>query len=424
MKLEMICTGEEVLAGQIVDTNAAWFANTLMEKGIECTRKITVGDRLDDLVAVFKERSLEADIILVNGGLGPTCDDLSTEAMAIAMGVPLVENTEWRGQLEDWFSRNNRVMATSNLKQALLPQSAIMIDNPVGTACGFAVKFNRAWLFFTPGVPFEFKHMVLEQFIPFVEERFTVSRSVALTKLLTLGIGESVLASKLEVMSLPEGITLGYRSYMPYIELKLFARGDTAIAGLSQVEAQIKALLGNIIVAEDASSLEQDIHRRLVNSGLSLSVAESCTGGMIASNLIEFPGSSTYFEQGLVTYSNQSKIKLLGVKPETLARHGAVSIATVEEMALGARGILDSDYALATSGIAGPDGGSDEKPVGTVAFALATKHGVYSQMLQLPKRSRALVRCLSTAIAYDMLRRELCGESVIVDYPSYTRMSG
>ncbi|MEC4728466.1 CinA family nicotinamide mononucleotide deamidase-related protein [Shewanella sp. D64] len=423
MKLEMICTGEEVLAGQIVDTNAAWFANALMEKGIECQRRITVGDRLEDLVAVFKERSTEADIIMVNGGLGPTSDDLSTEAMASAMGVSLVENKEWRSKLEAWFSKNGRVMAASNLKQALLPEGAVMIDNPVGTACGFAVKFNRAWLFFTPGVPFEFKRMVKEQFIPFVEDRFPLSDAVFVKKLLTLGNGESALADKLEVIPLPEGITLGYRSYMPYIEIKLFARGQLAIDSIPRIEARVKEILGNGVVAENITTLDQEIHNRLVNSGLTLSVAESCTGGMITSGLVAFAGSSAYLHQGLVTYSNEAKVKVLGVSPRTLDDHGAVSITTVEEMAKGARGILDSDYALATSGIAGPEGGSDEKPVGTVAIALATKSGVYSQMLKLPSRSRALVRTLSTAVAYDMLRRELLGEAVIVDYSSFSRFS-
>lgn len=421
MKLEMICTGEEVLAGQIVDTNAAWFGNTMMEHGIECQRRVTVGDRLEDLVSVFKERSHEADVILVNGGLGPTSDDLSAEAMSLAKGEALVENEIWRERLENWFTRNGRVMALSNLKQAMLPESAIMIDNPVGTACGFAVKLNRAWLFFTPGVPFEFKQMVYEQFIPFVKQRFDIAGDVALRKFLTLGQGESSLADTLEQIDLPSGITIGYRSFMPHIEIKLFARGVGAIAQLDRLEAQIRFLLGNAIVACDRKSLAEEIHSLMVNSGLSLSTAESCTGGMIASQLIDFSGSSSYLDQGLVTYSNESKVRVLGVKPETLDDHGAVSIATVEEMAKGVRSILNSDFALATSGIAGPTGGTDDKPVGTVAIALATKGGVYSQMIKLPRRSRELVRSLSTAVAFDMLRRELLGEAVIVDYGSIGR---
>ncbi|MBU2423596.1 MAG: CinA family nicotinamide mononucleotide deamidase-related protein [Gammaproteobacteria bacterium] len=423
MKLEMICTGEEVLAGQIVDTNAAWFASTMMEHGVEIQRRVTVGDRLEDLIAVFQERSLHADVILVNGGLGPTSDDMSALAMAKAKGEPLVENAQWRERLEDWFTRNNREMPLSNLKQAMLPASAVMFDNPVGTACGFRVKLNRAWLFFTPGVPFELKHMVTEQFVPFIRDEFNLDAKVALKKLLTIGQGESALADKLEPLELPEGITIGYRSSMPHIEIKIFARGEKAIAVLPRVAGHIKMVLGTAVVAEDKATLAEEIHYKLLNSGLTLSVAESCTGGMITSQLVDFPGSSSYLQHGLVTYSNESKVRVLGVNPSTLDDHGAVSIATVEEMAKGARQILDSDYALATSGIAGPDGGTDEKPVGTVAIALATRGGVYSQMIKLPRRSRDLVRSLSAAVAYDMLRRELLAEAVIVDYQSIGRFS-
>ncbi|ABL98463.1 CinA family nicotinamide mononucleotide deamidase-related protein [Shewanella amazonensis] len=421
MKLEMICTGEEVLAGQIVDTNAAWFANLMMENGIEVQRRVTVGDRLEDLVAVFQERSLHADVILVNGGLGPTSDDMSAEAMAKAKGESLVENAEWAERLHDWFTRHGREMPKSNIKQAWLPESAVMVDNPVGTACGFRVKLNRAWLFFTPGVPFEFKQMVEEQFLPFVKATFDAGSQVALRKLLTLGRGESSLADELEAMALPAGITLGYRSFMPYIEIKVFARGVEAIKALGAVTDEIAARLGNVVVAHNRTSLEEEIHARLNNSGISLSVAESCTGGLITSQLVGFPGSSSYLHQGLVTYSNESKVRVLGVSPQTLDDYGAVSIQTVEEMAKGARAILDSDFALATSGIAGPDGGTEEKPVGTVAIALATKGGVYSQMVKLPRRSRDMVRKVSAAVAYDMLRRELNGEAVIVDYSSISR---
>ncbi|ARD24189.1 MULTISPECIES: CinA family nicotinamide mononucleotide deamidase-related protein [Shewanella] len=423
MKLEMICTGEEVLSGQIIDTNAAWVANTLMELGIETHHRITVGDRLEDLRDAFIERSHHADVIIVNGGLGPTSDDMSAEAMALAKGESLIENEEWRDRLISWFSKNNRQMAKSNLKQALLPESAVMVDNPVGTACGFRVKLNKAWLFFTPGVPFELKHMIKEQFIPFIKSEFGISENTALKKLLTIGHGESSLADNLAELTLPAGITLGYRSSMPHIEIKIFARGDKAINQLAEVTKAIKSILGIAIVAEDRPTLAAEIHHRLFQSGFSLSLAESCTGGMLTSQLIDFPGSSSYLHHGLVTYSNESKVKVLGVNPQILDDHGAVSIATVEAMARGAREILDSDFALSTSGIAGPDGGTEDKPVGTVAIALATKHVVYSQMVKIPNRSRQLVRSLSAAIAYDMLRRALLGEAVIVDYPSITRFA-
>lgn len=422
MKLEMICTGEEVLSGQILDTNAAWFASTMMDEGIEVQRRITVGDRLEDLMNVFIERSHHADVILVNGGLGPTSDDLSSEAMALANNEPLVENRIWRERIEVWFANNQRIMPASNLKQALLPQSAIMVDNPVGTACGFRVKLNRAWLFFTPGVPFEFKRMVRDEFISFIRSEFKLKGNNAqVKKLLTLGYGESALQDKLNAIDLPEGMTLGYRSFMPYIEIKIFCRGENAINLSSELIAQMHSLLGTAIVAENKTSLAEQIHTLLISSGQSLSLAESCTGGMLTSQLVAFAGSSSYLMQGLVTYSNQAKMEILGVKQETLDQHGAVSIATVEEMAEGARGILNTDYALATSGIAGPDGGTKEKPVGTVAIALATKNKVFSQMITISGRSRELVRQLSSAVAYDMLRRELQGENPIVDYETIGR---
>ncbi|RLV58999.1 CinA family nicotinamide mononucleotide deamidase-related protein [Parashewanella curva] len=421
MKLEMICTGEEVLAGQIIDTNAAWVANELMDQGIEMQHRITVGDRLNDLASAFIERSHHADVIIVNGGLGPTSDDLSAEAMAQAKGETLVENTEWRQRLETWFSNNNRPMPANNLKQAMLPESAIMVDNPVGTACGFRVKLNRAWLFFTPGVPSELKVMIKDQLLPFIEQEFGNSEPTKVTKMLTIGAGESWLAEQIQEINLPEGISLGYRSSAPYIEIKVFARGKTAINQLDKVCKQIKACLSDLIVTTNIPSLPQAIHEQLIQQQKTLALAESCTGGMIAEQLIALSGSSQYLQHAVVSYSNESKQALLNVNAATLEQFGAVSCQTAEEMAIGARQILDSDFALATSGIAGPSGGSEDKPIGTVAIALAHNNGVYSQLLQFPKRSRTIIRQLASAVAYDMLRRNLENKAVIVNYPSYIK---
>ncbi len=421
MKLEMICTGEEVLAGQIVDSNAAWFANMLMERGVEMTQRVTVGDRLEDLVAVFQERSHHADVIVVNGGLGPTTDDLSAEAMALAKGEALTENAEWRARLDELTIRYGRMMSPNNLKQAMLPESAIMVDNPVGTACGFRVKLNRAWLFFTPGVPHELKKMIHEQFLPFIREEFGEGDSMSLKKLLTLGHGESSLGESLERLALPPGVTIGYRSSMPYNEIKLFARGDAANAALGDLVGLVKYTLGAAVVSEGKPNLAEEIHGLLLNSGKTLALAESCTGGLLASQLVDFPGSSSYLQHSVVSYCNESKIKLLGVSPYTLEQDGAVSIATVREMAQGAKNVLASDYALSISGIAGPDGGTDEKPVGTVAIGLSTPLGEWCQMIHVRQISRRTVRALSCAIAYDMLRRAIQGEEPIVEYPSIRR---
>ncbi|PCJ42926.1 MAG: damage-inducible protein CinA [SAR86 cluster bacterium] len=420
MKLEMICTGEEVLSGQIVDTNAAWFANTMMNQGIELQRKTTVGDRLDDLANTFIERSQHADVILVNGGLGPTTDDLSAEALALALGEELVEDKDWRLYLIELFKKIDRKLPANMLKQCLIPASAIRIDNAEGTAPGFRAKLNNAWLFFTPGVPIEFKAMVKQQFIPFIETTYQPAQATLLHKLLTLGHGESFLADKLDVMEIPAGITLGYRPSAPHVEVKLFARGDAAIKQLPAFIEKVKDTLGTAVVTENCPSIAQAVHELLLNKKRSLSIAESCTGGMLTNQLIEFAGSSSYLHQGLVTYSNQAKQNILGLNAETIEQYGAVSIETAKAMAENVRALGDSDYALATTGIAGPDGGSEEKPVGTVCIALVSRRGCWVQTVQLKNRSRTIVRTMSCAIALDMLRRSVLAEdevqAVIVPY--------
>lgn len=421
MKIEMICTGEEVLAGQIVDTNAAWLGNCLLEKGLEMSRRTTVGDRLEDLVEVFQERSLYADVILVNGGLGPTADDLSAQAMATAMGVELEEDLRWSEHLKTWFEKRGITLSASNLKQAFLPQGAIMVDNPVGTACGFRVKLNRAWLFFTPGVPHEFKQMVADQFVPFVQSLDESRDNIEVTKLLTLGMGESSMAEALESLKWPFGVTLGYRSYMPYLELKLIGRN------ISQSDRQValeqaQRVLGDTVVAHHQETLAAEVHRLLVDAGKTLSVAESLTGGMISDQLIAFPGSSAYLKQGLVTYCNEAKVALLKVSEQTIIEDSEVSLDCVAQMALGAASALGdgfalSDYSVATSGMAGPATSSESLPVGTVVIGVKAGDKIVCQTLSIASsRSRQYIRELSCAVALDMLRRAILGVPPIADY--------
>ena len=423
MRLEMICTGEEVLSGQILDTNAPWFSDTMMSHGLELQRRITIGDRMDDLVSTFLERSLVADVVLVNGGLGPTSDDLSAEALARALNEPLVEDGDWRAHLEEWFHIRGRQMPASNLKQCLLPASAILIDNPHGSAPGFRAKLNDCWFFFTPGPPSEFKPMVEEQFLPFLKQTFSLNTPTRLHKLLTLGHGESSLADTLSRLTVPAGISLGYRSSMPHVEIKLFARGEAAIAALDEVIVKVRQLLGQAIVAENKPTIAREVHDLMISGRHTLGLAESCTGGMLSSQLVDFAGSSAYLLQGLVTYSNSAKEKLLGVPGATLQEFGAVSMETAEAMARGALSSAGADYALAVTGVAGPDGGSEEKPVGMVCIALAAKDGVWIQSVQLSRRSRNLVRSMSCAIALDMLRRHLLDTAPIVNYPFVSRTS-
>lgn len=428
MKIEMICTGEEVLSGQIVDTNAAWVANTLMESGYELSRKTTVGDRLDDLVGAFKESAARADLVIVNGGLGPTSDDLSAEAAAQALGEPLVMFDQWRTVIEQMFASRGRTMTSSNLKQAMLPASAVVVDNPVGTACGFRVKLDGAWLFFTPGVPHELFRMVQEQLLPFLIDQDPLNGgSVKVHKLLTLGQAESAMANEIDdiPMSCPEGVTIGYRASMPHIEVKLFHRARVDEAQWQAYLTEVKSALGDSLVGENQKSMGEIVHSLLIERGETLALAESCTGGMVADQLVTLAGSSAYLLGSLVTYSNSAKQSQCGVRAQTLEQFGAVSLETVAEMAQGARRALGSDFGVSISGIAGPDGGTEEKPVGTVCFCVCSDQGHWSQTLAFgsgANRSRTLIRKLSSAVALDMLRRHLLGLDPIADYPFLRRV--
>ena len=221
INVEMLSTGDEVLHGQIIDTNAAWLADLFFEQGLPLTRRNTVGDNLESLVAILRERSEHCDVLIVNGGLGPTSDDLSALAAATAKGEGLVLHEAWLKEMERYFHERGRVMAPSNRKQAELPASAEFINNPVGTACGFAVQLNRCLMFFTPGVPSEFKVMVEHEILPRLRERFSLTEPPLCLRLTTFGRSESDLAQSLDSLSLPEGVTLGYRSSMPIIELRL-----------------------------------------------------------------------------------------------------------------------------------------------------------------------------------------------------------
>lgn len=284
IKVEMLSTGDEVLYGQIIDTNAAWLADYLFNQGLPMSRRNTVGDSLEDLVSVLKERSEQADILIVNGGLGPTSDDLSALAAATAAGVELVEHKEWLTHMEKFFSERGRVMAPSNRKQAQIPANSEMVDNPVGTACGFAMSFNRCLMFFTPGVPSEFKAMVDKQIMPRLRERFTLPEPPVCLRLTTFGRSESELAQSLDPLRLPEGAVMGYRSSMPIIELKL-----TGPASLrKEMEAiwpQVQHVAGESVIFEGTRGLPAQLADQLKARLLTLAVSEQFTAGLLCLQL-------------------------------------------------------------------------------------------------------------------------------------------
>lgn len=280
IRVEMLSTGDEVLHGQIVDTNAAWLADVLFQHGLPMTSRTTVGDSLDSLIATLQARSHEADVLIVNGGLGPTSDDLSALAAAQACGVELEMQQGWLEQMEAWFASRGRVMAASNRKQAEIPANAELIDNPVGTACGFALQLNRCWMFFTPGVPSEFKFMVEQQIIPRLKAKFTPPEPPVCLRLTTFGRGESDIAAELESLPLPEGVVMGYRSSMPIIEIKLTGPASQRVA-MEQAWQQVRLLLAECTIFEGTEGLPALLARELTQRGAALAISEQYTAGLL-----------------------------------------------------------------------------------------------------------------------------------------------
>lgn len=284
INVEMLSTGDEVLYGQIVDTNAAWLADFLFEQGLPLSRRNTVGDKLDDLVSILRERSTQADVLIVNGGLGPTSDDLSALAAATAKGESLILHEPWLAQMEKFFKERGRVMAPSNRKQAEIPASAEFIDNPVGTACGFAVKLNRCLIFFTPGVPSEFKVMVQQEILPRLRARFDIPEPPLCLRLTTFGRSESDLAQSLDHLALPAGVSMGYRSSMPIIELKLTGPASERQA-MEALWPEVKKVAGDSLIFEGTEGLPKQLSRALQDKQLSLTLSEQFTGGLLALEL-------------------------------------------------------------------------------------------------------------------------------------------
>ncbi|EMI1818740.1 TPA: nicotinamide mononucleotide deamidase-related protein YfaY [Klebsiella variicola] len=284
LNVEMLSTGDEVLHGQIVDTNAAWLADFFFNQGLPLTRRHTVGDDLDALVAILRERSEQADVLIVNGGLGPTSDDLSALAAATAKGEGLILHPEWLETMTRFFAERGRPMAESNRKQAEIPSSAEMINNPVGTACGFAVQLNRCLMFFTPGVPSEFKVMVEQEILPRLRQRFTLPEPPVCLRLTTFGRSESELAQSLNPLTLPPGVVMGYRSSMPIIELKLTGPADQRDAMLA-LWPEVRKVAGDSLIFEGTEGLPAQIARCLQERQLSLTLSEQFTGGLLALQL-------------------------------------------------------------------------------------------------------------------------------------------
>lgn len=284
LNVEMLSTGDEVLHGLIIDTNAAWLADFFFNQGLPLTRRNTVGDDLDALVAILRERSEQADVLIVNGGLGPTSDDLSALAAATAKGEGLILHPEWLETMTRFFAERGRPMAESNRKQAEIPASSEMINNPVGTACGFAIQLNRCLMFFTPGVPSEFKVMVEQEILPRLRQRFTLPDPPVCLRMTTFGRSASELAQSLNPLTLPPGVVMGYRSSMPIIELKLTGPANQRDAMLA-LWPEVRKVAGDSLIFEGTEGLPAQIARCLQERQLSLTLSEQFTSGLLALQL-------------------------------------------------------------------------------------------------------------------------------------------
>ena len=370
MCVEVITTGTEIMSGLTRDTNFSWVASELSSSGIEVRHHCVVADDLEDLLASFTAASKRARFVIVTGGLGPTGDDLSALAASKFLGIPLVLNPAVYQDIVRKLGERGREPNIHHEKQAMFPEGTTVIENPVGTAVGFSFLFGSSKFYFLPGVPREFRRMFSEYVFSDMKHAAKKGKSLVARVLRTFGLGESEVAERLGDFS-PEGVDVGYRIRLPEIHLRLTASGDDSEALdslLGDACGEAEKRLGDFLFSQGEETLEEVTASLLLGKDLTLSVAESCTGGLCSSRFTDIAGSSGYFLGGAVVYSNDSKEKLLGVSAKTLKRFGAVSEEVVSEMARGAKDLFGSDIGLSVSGIAGPGGGTAEKPVGTVWF--------------------------------------------------------
>ncbi len=413
MRVEVLCTGDELLTGLTIDTNSPYFMERLVVLGEQVARATIVGDVREEILKALTALGARADVVLVSGGLGPTADDLTAACAAEAAGVPLVESAEALAALEARFARRGIVVTPNNRRQALVPQGAEVVLNPNGSAPMFCLQLGQATAFFVPGVPREYRHLVDAEVLPRIR-RLRAERPdvgfLAFRLLRTVGLPESHLDAKVApVAAAHPNVTFGFRTHAPENHLKLMARGRTqaeADAALAAAEAASRAVLGSHVFGQDDERYAAVVGGLLLQRGQTVALAESCTGGRIADLLTSVPGASAWFPGGAVVYANAMKEAWVGVRAETLKAHGAVSEPVAKEMAEGVRQAAGATWGLSVTGIAGPTGGSEEKPVGTVYTALAGPAGTVAQKHRFVG-DREQVRTSSAAAALESLRRAL-----------------
>jgi nicotinamide-nucleotide amidase len=407
---EVVTIGDEILYGQITDTNTAWISAELDKIGIRTIRKSSVGDQKEAILSILAEAESRAQIILITGGLGPTKDDITKLTMAEYFDSELAINEQALAEVTHFFKTRGRELTELNRMQALQPVKALYVPNKIGTAPGMWFEKEGKLFISMPGVPYEMKEMMRTHVLPRLKQHFEMP--VIFHRLVrTVGIGESIIAQKIEDWenALPAHVKLAYLPSIGQVKLRLTAAGDNLETLKHDVEnelAKLEPMISKYIYGYDSEELEVTVGRILLEQGKTVALAESCTGGYIGHSLTRIPGSSAYFRGGVVPYHNDLKREQLGVREQTLEQHGAVSEATVIEMAQAVRIRFGADVGMASSGIMGPGGGTDDKPVGTVWIAYADEHKTWTRRLQLGNERNVNI-VLAGINVLNLLRRGL-----------------
>ena len=404
MKAEILCVGTELLIGDIVNTNAAYLSKKLSENGIFVYHHTVVGDNDGRLREALSDALGRSDVVVMTGGLGPTYDDMTKETVSSVMGKKLVRHEESEKRILAYFARTDRVPTPNNMKQALMPEGATVFENNFGTAPGCAIESDGKTVVMLPGPPKEMKPMFDDEVLPYLLRNSTevlVSENVNI-----FGMGESSVEEKLrDIMISGDNPTIAPYVNDGEVRVRVTARAENRECAeklIAPVVEKIKEIIGDFVYGVNAVSLENAVVKTFAEKGLALASAESCTGGLISKRITDIPGSSAMFGYGVCTYANEAKEKILGVKHETLEKYGAVSEATAREMAEGLLRLSGADVAVCTTGLAGPGGGSDEKPVGLVYLAVGTKDGITVKKLLLGRGradDRTNIRLLASSNA-------------------------
>lgn len=410
MKAEIITIGDELLIGQTIDTNSAWMGAELSRIGFEVFRITSISDKKQQIIHTLSEATGRSDVILITGGLGPTSDDITRLALCEFFNTILVPDKKVLEMIEKMLVRRNFPMNENNRRQAEVPQSCRVLYNATGTAPGMWFEKGGSIFVSMPGVPLEMKHIMTEHVLPELKKRFT-SQVIVHRNIMTYGTAEARLAELLTGFEagLPPQIKLAYLPSLGIIKLRLTGSGADISQLSDLIESQVKKLYETIpefIYGENEETLEMAVGRHLKNINSTLATAESCTGGKIAQMITSVPGCSAYFKGSVIAYDNKVKTDLLNVPEKTIAEFGAVSRETVELMAKGARNLFNTGFAVAVSGIAGPDGGTDEKPVGTVWIAVASEKNIVSEKYVYGNDRNINIKRFSIA-ALNLLSRQI-----------------